>query len=137
MTPVRCDLYRPWEVSGERRLRVNIMEDLNKKAFSGLLRLLLTMAVLLFLPVWTFDYWQAWVFLGVFSVSVLAITVYLMKQDSKLLERRITGGPGAEKVRRQKIIQFLASIAFIVVIVFPAIDHRFAWSIVPPYVAAA
>jgi protein-S-isoprenylcysteine O-methyltransferase Ste14 len=40
-------------------------------------------------------------------------------------------------VRRQKIIQFLASVAFIVVIVFPAVDHRFAWSIVPPHVAAA
>jgi hypothetical protein len=31
------------------------MEDLNKKAFGGLLRLLISLAVLLFLPAWTLD----------------------------------------------------------------------------------
>jgi uncharacterized membrane protein YcjF (UPF0283 family) len=41
------------------------MKDLNKKAFGGLLLLLISLAVFLFLPAWTFDYWQAWVFLAV------------------------------------------------------------------------
>jgi protein-S-isoprenylcysteine O-methyltransferase Ste14 len=68
---------------------------------------------------------------------VLAITIYLIKKDPKLLERRINAGPGAEKEKSQKIIQFLAAIAFIAVIVFPAIDHRFAWSTVLPYAVAA
>jgi len=113
------------------------MKDLNKKAFGGLLSLLISLAASLFLPAWTLYYWQAWIFLGVFSVSVLAITIYLIKKDPKLLERRINAGPGAEKEKSQKIIQFLASIAFIAVIVFPAIDHRFGWSTVPPYAVAA
>jgi len=113
------------------------MKDLNKKAFGGLLSLLVSLAASLFLPAWTLYYWQAWIFLGVFSVSVLAITIYLIKKDPKLLERRINAGPGAEKEKSQKIIQFLAAIAFIAVIVFPAIDHRFAWSTVPPYAVAA
>jgi hypothetical protein len=42
------------------------MKDLNKKAFGGLLRLLISLAVLLFLPTWTFDYWQAWIFLAAY-----------------------------------------------------------------------
>jgi protein-S-isoprenylcysteine O-methyltransferase Ste14 len=113
------------------------MEDLNKKAFGGLLRLLITLAGLLFLPAWTLDYWQAWIFLAVFSISVLAITVYLMRNDPKLLERRIHAGSRAEKERSQKIIQFLGTIAFIAVIAFPAIDHRFRWSTVPPYAVVA
>ena len=113
------------------------MKDLNKKAFGGLLSLLISLAASLFLPAWTLYYWQAWIFLGVFSVSVLAITIYLIKKDPKLLERRINAGPGAEKEKSQKIIQFLASIAFIAVLVFPAIDHRFGWSTVPPYAVAA
>jgi len=113
------------------------MKDLNKKAFGGLLSLIISLAASLFLPAWTLYYWQAWIFLGVFSVSVLAITIYLMKKDPKLLERRVNAGPGAEKEKSQKIIQFLASIAFIAVIVFPAIDHRFAWSRMPPYAVAA
>ena len=106
---------------------------MNKKAFAGLLQLFISMTALLFLPAWTFRYWQAWVFLVVFFVPVLAITLYFMQIDPKLLERRTVSGPVAEKERRQKIIQSLASIAFIAVIVFPAIDHRRAWSRVPTY----
>ncbi len=112
------------------------MNDLNKRAFAGLLGLVVAMAALIFLPAWTLDYWQAWIFLTVFFLSVLAITVYLMKKDPKLLERRINAGPGAETQRSQQIIQFLAQIAFIAVIVVPAIDHRFGWSTMPSYVSA-
>jgi protein-S-isoprenylcysteine O-methyltransferase Ste14 len=109
------------------------MTDLNKKAFGGLAWLLIAMAALLFLPVWTFDYWEAWIFLAVFSASVLAITLYLMKHDQKLLERRIQAGSGAEKEKSQKLIQAVAQVAFLTVIVFPAVDHRFGWSKMPFY----
>jgi protein-S-isoprenylcysteine O-methyltransferase Ste14 len=113
------------------------MKDLNRKAFVGLLQLFISLTVLLFLPAWTLHYWQAWVFLAVFFVPVLAITLYFMRKDPTLLERRTTRGPVSEKEKSQKIIQSLASIAFIAVIVFPAIDHRRAWSRVPPYGIAA
>ncbi len=112
------------------------MNDLNRKAFTGLMNLIVVLALLLFLPAWTIDYWQAWIFLAVFSVSVLAITIYLMKEDPKLLERRVNAGPGAEKQKSQKIIQLLATIAFVAVLVVPAIDHRFGWSTMPTYVVA-
>jgi protein-S-isoprenylcysteine O-methyltransferase Ste14 len=107
------------------------MDDLNKKAFGGLLRLLVGLSALLFLPAWTLDYWQAWIFLSVFSASVLMITLYLMKKDPKLLERRVNAGPGAEKEKSQKIIQFVASIAFVAIFVLSAVDHRLMWSAVP------
>jgi protein-S-isoprenylcysteine O-methyltransferase Ste14 len=113
------------------------MKDLNKSAFAGLLQLFFSLVILLFLPAWTLDYWQAWTFLAVFFVPVLAITVYFMRNDPQLLERRTTRGPGSEKEKSQRIIQSLMSIAFITVIVFPAIDHRLAWSTVPPYGIAA
>ena len=57
------------------------MKDLNKKAFGGLLGVLLVMGALLFIPAWTLAYWQAWGFLAVFGGSSLAITLYLMKKD--------------------------------------------------------
>jgi hypothetical protein len=88
-----------------------------------------------FLAAWTFDYWQAWIFLAVFSGSALTITLYLMKNDPALLARRMQAGPGAEKQNSQKIIQAVAMVVFIAALVFPAIDHRFAWSTVPGYVA--
>ena len=76
------------------------MEDLNKRALAGLARIAIGLAVLLFLPAGTVDYWQGWIFLAVFSASALAITVHLMKNDPKLLQRRMRAGPGAEKERR-------------------------------------
>ena len=51
------------------------MKDLSKKVFVGFLQLFIGLAVLLFLPAWTLDYWQAWIFLAVYSLSVLAVTL--------------------------------------------------------------
>jgi protein-S-isoprenylcysteine O-methyltransferase Ste14 len=113
------------------------MNILNIKAFGGLLFLFLAMAALLFIPAWTLDYWQAWTFLAIYFASSLAITLYLMKKDPKLLERRMSGGPTAEKQTTQKIIMLFASLGFIGLIVFPALDHRFAWFHMPPYAALA
>ncbi len=107
------------------------MKNLNLKAFAGLLNLVVILAAILFLSAWTLNYWQAWVFLAVFSGSVLAITVYLMKNDPHLLEQRVQAGPIAEKQKLQQIIQSLASIAFIAIFIVSALDHRFSWSSVP------
>jgi cell division protein FtsW (lipid II flippase) len=59
----------------------NNMNDLNKQALRGLFGFVLTLAFCVFVPAWTVDYWQAWVLLSVLSVSLLAITLYLMKKD--------------------------------------------------------
>ena len=107
------------------------------KAFSGLLFLVVVMGALLFISAWTLNYWQAWTFLAVYFASSLAITLYLMKKDPKLLQRRMSGGPTAEKEPAQRIIMFFASLGFIGLIIFPALDHRFAWSRMPPYAALA
>src|SRR5258707_12900290 len=107
------------------------MRILIMKAFSRMLFLLLVMAALLFIPAGTLDYWQAWTFMAVYFASYLAITVYLIKYDPKLLERRINGGPTAEKEFAQKIITFISSVAFVGLIVFPALYQRFLWSNLP------
>ena len=113
------------------------MKHLNAKAIGGLLGTLLVMAAVLFLSAGTVRYWQAWTFLAVFSFSSIAITMYLMKNDPELLERRVRGGPTAEKETSQKIIQSLTSLAFIAMLVVPGLDHRFAWSSVPFYAGVA
>jgi protein-S-isoprenylcysteine O-methyltransferase Ste14 len=116
---------------------VTALNDLGKKAFGGLLFLLLVMAALIFLPVWTLSYWQAWIFLAVFGASAVAITVYLTKKDPKLLERRVQAGPTAEKETSQKIIQTITSLGFAGLLVVSALDHRFAWTPLPSSVSFA
>lgn len=111
------------------------MTELNKKASLGLLELIVVMAALTFLPAWTLYYWQAWILLAVFLACTLAIDFYLLKNDPKLLERRLKAGPGSEQETSQKIIQALAMIAFVAIFILSALDHRFGWSVVPPYVS--
>lgn len=112
------------------------MNSLNIRAFAGMLQLLVVMAAIIFLPAWTLDYWQAWVLVAVFFACTLAVTLYLMKNDPKLLERRVKAGVGAEQERSQNIIQAIAACAFIAIFVVSVLDHRFAWSTVPPLVSA-
>jgi protein-S-isoprenylcysteine O-methyltransferase Ste14 len=113
------------------------MDPLDKKAFAGLLFLLVTTAALLFVPAGTLDYWQAWTFLAVYFAASLAITLYLMRHHRKLLERRIRGGPLAEKQPTQRIIMLFASAGFLGLILVPALDHRFGWSRMPALAALA
>lgn len=107
------------------------MKNLILKSFGGLAFLLIVMAALLFFPAGTFDFWQAWIFLAVFFGAALLITLYLMKYDKKLLEKRVAAGPIAEKLTSEKIIQSITSVWFISMLVIPAIGRRLHWSSVP------
>ena len=53
------------------------MTSLAGRSVASLVGLLLVMAALLFGPPWTFDYWQAWVFIVVFSALVDFLYAFL------------------------------------------------------------
>jgi protein-S-isoprenylcysteine O-methyltransferase Ste14 len=113
------------------------MNILHLKAFAGLLFLFVAMAALLFVPAGTSDYWQAWTFLAVYFASSLVLSLYIMKADPALMQRRMRGGPAAEKEPVQKIIMIITSLGFVGLLVVPALDHRFAWSQMPPSMVLA
>ncbi len=113
------------------------MNNPHSKAWVALLLLFLVMAALVFIPPWTFEYWQAWAFLTVYFAASAAITLYLIKQDPQLLARRMSGGPAAEKLLAQRIIMSLTSLGFVGLLVIPALDRRFGWSHMRPWVALA
>jgi protein-S-isoprenylcysteine O-methyltransferase Ste14 len=91
------------------------------------------LGVLLFLPAWTLNYWQAWVFIVVFMTSVSVIGLYLALKDPVLLERRKKFGPSQEQSPVQKIVISIGVLALLGVFVFSALAHRFEWSPVPAY----
>jgi len=107
------------------------MNRVKLKAWLGFLFLAVAMGLLLFVPAGTINYWQAWVFLAVYFAGSLFVLLYLMKQDPALLQRRMRGGPTAEKQKEQKVIMLVASLGFIALLVVPALDHRMQWSHVP------
>ena len=111
------------------------MNKLIIQTFGTFLLGVFLLGVLLFLPAWTFNYWRAWVFIVVFMTSVSVIGVYLSLKDPALLERRKNIGPAAEQSLVQKIIISIAILADLGLLVFCALDYRFGWSPVPPYLS--
>lgn len=110
------------------------MNALIAKGLGSLAALILVMAALIFIPAGTFRFWQAWVFLDVYFASSLVIMLYLVMKDPILLQRRMRGGPTAEKQPTQKIIMSFTSLGFIGLLVVPGFDHRFGWTRLPPSV---
>ncbi len=108
------------------------MNNLLIKTVLGFLFLMLMLALALFVPAGTLNYWQAWVYLGVWAVCVILITAYLIKNDQELLAGRVKAGAAAETQKTQKIIQSVASLCFIALFVVPGLDQRWGWSQVPP-----
>jgi len=107
------------------------------KALLSVFLLVVVIGTGLFLIAGTFDYWQAWVYLLIFTISSFLTTIYLIRYDPELLKRRLRGGPMAEKRPAQRLIMFITSLAFVGLLVVPALDHRFGWSSVSTYVVTA
>ncbi len=107
------------------------MRNLTSEALLSLVALAVVMGLLLFIPAWSIHYWQAWVYLAIFTGASLLTTLYLSRKNPALLKRRMRGGPTAEKRGTQKLIMLFTSIGFIALLVVPALDYRFGWSSVP------
>jgi protein-S-isoprenylcysteine O-methyltransferase Ste14 len=107
------------------------MNNLYIKALLRLGMLLVILGLLLFTSAGTIRYWQAWVYLAIFAAASLLISLYLIRNDPALLQRRMSGGPNAEKQTTQQVIMYFVSIGYIGLLVVPALDHRFGWSVVP------
>jgi protein-S-isoprenylcysteine O-methyltransferase Ste14 len=105
--------------------------NLNARAWFALAVLAAVMGLLLFVPAGTVHYWQAWVYLSIFMGASALTTLDLMRRDPALLERRMSGGPTAEKRPTQRLIMLCTSIGFIALLIVPALDRRFGWSAVP------
>lgn len=98
---------------------------------------LVLFGVLLFLPAGTFNYWQAWVFIAVFTISTTGLTIYLLFTNPAVLQRRMRVGPTAETRTVQKIASSGLFLSFAAVMVLSALDHRFGWAPAPTAVSLA
>jgi membrane protein implicated in regulation of membrane protease activity len=71
------------------------MSSLAVKALLSVLLLPVVMGGVIFLGAGTLYYWQAWVYVTVFTLISLVTTIYLIRNDPELLKRRMRGGPTA------------------------------------------
>jgi protein-S-isoprenylcysteine O-methyltransferase Ste14 len=95
----------------------------------------LLLGLLLFLPAGTFNYWQAWVFIVVFIITLSVFGIYFSIKDPQLMERRKQTMPGTQQSTLQNIIATLAFTSLFAVFVVCGLDRRFGWSAMPPPVS--
>jgi protein-S-isoprenylcysteine O-methyltransferase Ste14 len=86
------------------------------------------LGLMFFLPAWTLNYWQAWVYIFIVAVPAIFIGRYLYKHDRALLERRMRM---KERLSGQNLIVVTSGIFFLATFLIPGFDFRFGWSEVP------
>lgn len=102
-----------------------------KLLLNGLTKLIfgiVLIGLLLFLPAWTFNYFGAWLFMGVLMIPVIIMGVVLFIKAPDLLEKRLNN---KEKVATQKGVVAISGLMFLGGFVLSALDFRFGWSYVP------
>jgi len=89
---------------------------------------LLVVGLVLFLPAWTLDYWEAWAYIGVIFIPAFFVILYFVISDPEFIVRRLQF---KEKEAQQKKIIGLSYIFFLIGFLLPGFDHRFGWSNIP------
>ena len=108
-----------------------------KLLISGLTKLIFGIALIglmLFLPAQTFNYFGAWLFMGVLMIPVMIMGAVLFIKAPDLLEKRLNR---KEKETAQKGVIALSGLMFIGGFVLSALDFRFEWSRVPLWLTIA
>jgi protein-S-isoprenylcysteine O-methyltransferase Ste14 len=85
-------------------------------------------AAFLFIPAGSLRYWQGWVFMAILFVPMPITSVYFLKRDPQLVERRLRT---EEKISEQKTIIRRAQWVCFGSLLIPGLDFRFGWSRVP------
>lgn len=86
------------------------------------------LALLLFLPARTVNFWEAWVFIGLLYTPATFFLIYLYRKDPELLEKRMKM---REKEKEQKFLVKISSLFFIGAFLIPGFDKYYGWSSVP------
>jgi protein-S-isoprenylcysteine O-methyltransferase Ste14 len=118
--------YRLVPTSGDIGMMKVLLQALAASLFG-----IIVMGLLLFLPAGTFNYWQAWVFIAIFTVATTCPNIYLAMRRPEVLRRRLQAGPAAETRPAQRLASIGYFVFFAAVAVVSALDHRFGWSTVP------
>lgn len=115
------------EVKGTSSESLNL-KSLKKGAIVRFALGFVVLGLMFFLPAWTINYWQAWVYMLVLFVPMVILVRYLYKYDPKLLERRMRM---KEKQKAQRLIIVLSFLFSLPAFIIPGFDIRFGWSNVP------
>ena len=108
--------------------------ELFRQAIGKFLAGVLVLGLLLFLPAWTFDYWQAWLLMGVLFVPMFAAGLVMLRKSPELLRKRMNA---KEEQTEQKTVIALSGLMFLAAFVLAGLNRRFRWITLPAWVSWA
>lgn len=91
---------------------------------------ILIMALLLFLPAGTIDYFNAWLLMGVLFIPMFIAGVVMMFKNPDLLRKRLNA---KEKEGEQKGVIAMSGLMFLGGFVLAGLDYRFGWFELPEW----
>lgn len=88
--------------------------------------LVLLMAAALFISVWRWDWWNAWVYLGLYLAYLGYNMVVLLGRHKELVEERSQIGEGAKNW--DKVIGLITGVGGFTILAIAGLDERFSWA---------
>ena len=84
--------------------------------------------VLLFVPAGTFNYWNAWLFMGILFIPMFIAGIILMTKNPTLLKNRLDV---KEKEKDQKQVIIYSGLMFLFGFIIAGLNYRFSWIMIP------
>ena len=91
-------------------------------------------ALLVFLPAGTLDYWKGWLLMGLLLGPMLVAGFVMLFKTPVFLEKRLDA---KEKQATQKGVLALSGLMFLAGFTVSGLDYRFSWSQIPLWVTVA
>jgi protein-S-isoprenylcysteine O-methyltransferase Ste14 len=88
--------------------------------------LILIQAAALFVSAWKWNWWNAWVYLGLYLVYLALNAFILLGKHKELVEERSKVGEGAKGW--DKIIGIITGIGGFAILILAGLDERFGWA---------
>lgn len=88
----------------------------------------LIVALLLFIPAGTIDYWNGWLFMGILFIPMFIAGIVLMIKSPELLRKRLNS---KETENEQKQVIAFSGLMFLVGFIVAGLNYRFSFIILP------
>lgn len=106
----------------------------NKLLISALIKFfagVILVGLLLFPAAGSFEFWQAWLLMGVLFIPMFVAGLILMKKNPSLLRKRLNA---KEEQMEQKEVVLFSGLMFLASFVVAGLNFRFSWLVLPAWV---
>lgn len=95
---------------------------------------MLFVALLVFWPAGSLQFWNGWLFMGILFIPMFFLGVVLLWKAPELLKKRLNA---KEKMSDQQGVVAVSGLMFLAGFIVAGLDYRFGWSVMPKWVVIA